>query len=118
MRQTFKDDFAKSAFSGSGINTIITGKYGVIQQLEDGMYDIWFVGPELSPLGGRRLGALARNPSLEGRLNVLTGEAYTQVATAEDVRLIAPLVGVRKKRKISQAEKERLASMRKSGGKQ
>lgn len=112
MRQTFKDDFAKSAFSGTGENTVITGKYGVIQQLDTDCYDIWFVGKNLEPLSGRRIASLGREDSLKNRLKMLNGEAYLQVSNPEEVRTIAPLLGIKKRRQVTQAMRDNFKKMK------
>lgn len=109
LRQQFGDDFAGSAFQTTDGDQNIVGKWGRICQLDDGTYDCWFVGPGLAPLGARKIGAIEKKCRLNDGFVKLTGEAYTQGRGRDFVLRMAPLVGVKMKRKLSPAVRENLA---------
>lgn len=105
LRQRFKDDFASSAFQTYCGDDAIIGKFGVIVELEDNYYDCWFVYPDGSPLSERKLTILEENTKEIGGIIRLTGEAYTQGRGESFVREIAPYVGVKKKKRVSEKQK-------------
>src|SRR5688572_16163350 len=98
LRQHFGSEFAKSAFRMIDGELRIVGKFGQITQLEDGTFDVWFVGPDLNPLTGRRIASIAQNFPRRGCLKILEGEAYTRGRGKAFVLDIAPLAGVKKRR--------------------
>jgi len=59
IREQFKDHVSKSAFKVVDGVTRIIGKYGEIEQI-DGEYDIYFVGPERTPLSTVRINSLPK----------------------------------------------------------
>ena len=105
LRQRFKDDFASSAFQTHCGDDAIVGKFGVITELDDGTVDVWFVYPDGSPLSERKLTILEENTKESGGIIRLTGEAYTQGKGDNFVREIAPYVGVKKKKRVSEKQK-------------
>jgi hypothetical protein len=108
----FKNEFASSAFRSIDDDSAIVGKYGRIIQLDNGVFDVWFVGPNLTPLGGRRLATIRRNLSQEGTFHELTGEGWIQGRGREFVLTCAPLLGIKRKRRVSEATIDRLAQVR------
>lgn len=107
-RQQFADDFAGTAFQSKDGEQKIVGKFGEIVRLDDGTWDAWFIGPELEPLSEHKLTALEKKARGIGHFRRLTGEAYMQGEGEDFVRQVAPLIGVKKRRRISQQERERL----------
>lgn len=99
LRNEFWNDFSRSAFRTIDGEQYIIGKWGRISQFGDGTYDVWFVGPNLSPLSNQKLAAIRRFVSLERGLRVLTGEAYVQGRGREFVLEMAPICGVRRKKR-------------------
>ena len=113
--QTAREWYSKTAYRVIDGEPALVGKFGRITQLDNGDFDVWFIGPDLSPLGERKIGVIERNLSVEGPLNRLNGEAYIQGRGAAFLRETADLCGVRKKRRVSQKERDRLARMREKG---
>lgn len=107
-----RNDFASSAFRTIDDDSAIIGKFGRIIQLDDGTFDCWFVGPNLAPLGARRIASIRRNLSKEGTFHELTGEAWIQGRGREFVLRCAPLLGIRRKKRVSESTVRHLAQMR------
>lgn len=101
FRQDFANDFSSSAFRRIDGEMHIVGKWGSIVQLEDGTYDAWFVGPDLSPLSPQKIAAIRQKAPLWLGLKELDGEACAQGAGRDFVLTAARLAGVRKKRRVS-----------------
>lgn len=112
LRQEFQNDFASSAFQSIDGEQNIIGKFGRITQLDDGSYDCWFIGPDLSPLTTHRMAAIRRNAQQEWGLRELTGEAYAQGRGRAFVLQAAALAGVKKKRRVTAAMREHLRKAR------
>ena len=110
LKKEFGKEFASTAFQTVDNERRIVGKFGSIAQLDNGTIDVWFVGPDLEPLSGQKLAAIVRKAPQNWHLTILTGEAYAQGQGREFVRQAADLCGVRKRRRISQSERERLKS--------
>lgn len=110
LRQRFKEDFAGSAFQEHCGDPSIVGKYGVITELEDALYDVWIVYPDGSPLSERKLTILEKKCPLNWGFVRLTGEGYMQGRGSDFVREIAPIIGVRKKRKMTAEQKAKAAA--------
>jgi hypothetical protein len=106
LRQRFRDDFASSAFCEVAGDPAIVGKWGSIVELEDGTYDCWLHGGRLTE---HRISAVARKTPEKWGLTRLDGEAYTQGRGDEFVRFMAPLVGVKRKKRMSDEAKARAA---------
>ena len=99
IRRDFINDFSRSAFDVIDGEPQIVGKWGRISQFDDGTYDVWFIGPDLTPLSNQKLAAIRKSVSLERGLRVLTGEAYVQGRGRAFVLEMAPICGVRKKKR-------------------
>jgi hypothetical protein len=116
LREQFSNDFASSAFKTIDGEARIVGKFGQITQFDDRVFDVWFVGSSLAPLGYRKLAAIENNIGEEGRLRKLNGEACIQGQGRDFVLRMASLAGIKKKRRLSeaarQASRERLQRMR------
>lgn len=116
LRKTFGDHFTRSAFQWIDGEENIVGKFGRIAQLENGDYDIWFVGPNLEPLSARKISAIASRFTMGKRFVRLDGEAWGQGQGKDFVLRNAPLVGVKKRKRLSpetiQRNRERLARIR------
>ena len=104
----FKNDFASSAFKVIDGDSAIVGKYGRIIQLENGVFDCWFVGPNLAPLGARRLASFRGNLAQEGTFREITGEVWVQGHGRDFVLRCALLARVRQKKRISAETVQRL----------
>lgn len=101
LRQDFADDFAGPSFQRIDGEMQIVGKWGRISQFEDGTYDVWFIGPDLSPLSDQKLTAIRQKcPEWMG-LRMLDGEAYATGKGREFVLQAARLTGVKRKRRVS-----------------
>lgn len=107
----FKEHVSSSAFRVIDGEPRIVGKFGQISVVGD-KYDVWLVQPDLSPLTNRRINAILKNSPLIGGFQRLNGEAYIQAADFNAVLSLLLKMGIRKKRKVSQAELDRLAGMR------
>jgi len=110
--QTAREWYSKTAYRVIDGEPALVGKFGRITQLDNGDFDVWFVGPDLSPLGSRKLTVIAQNLPLDWQLIRLTGEGIVQGRGAAFLHEAASLCGVRKKRRVSQKERDRLARMR------
>jgi len=109
LRHQFGQDFASSAFRDVDGDKAIVGKYGIIVQLEDGLYDVWFVRPDGSPLTEHKITAVAKNLPENTGLVRLDGEAYAQGRGEDWVREMASLVGVKKRKQLSPEARARAA---------
>ena len=108
LRNIFRNNISSSAFHVIDGETRIMGKFAQIALLDNGGFDIWLVGPELEPLSTRKLNAIIKKFPKEASFTVLTGEAYTQVINKKIVLETLPLLGIKKKRKVSAKTRERL----------
>lgn len=108
LKEQFGNDFASTAFQKIDGEERIVGKFGNITQLDDGTYDIWIVGPNLEPLGERKITAIEKKSKAWLKLTRLNGEAYAQVRDKEIVRKIGPLLGIKRRRQLSPEAKEKL----------
>lgn len=115
LKHDFGMDFAGSAFRQIDGETRIVGKYGQIVQMADSSYDAWFVGPNLSPLTGKRLGVITRSFQ-DGRFKALDGEGWIRGTGREFVLRSASLAGVKRRRIDSESKRSaniaRLAASR------
>jgi len=100
LRKIFKNDVSSSAFNMIDGEIRITGKWGQISIISD-YFDIWFIQPDLQPLSHQKLTAIRKNFPVDGELRILNGEAYTQTRDEASVRHALPLLGIKKKRKLS-----------------
>lgn len=107
IREVFKDDVSKSAFKVVDGVTRIIGKYGELE-IVGGIFDIYFVGPERTPLSTRRINSAEKKLENWIVLQKLNGEAYCQTDKVEIARLCLPLLGVRKKTQYSEETKEKM----------
>lgn len=117
LKRDFGADFASTAFQNIDDEIRIVGKYGQITQYESGLYDAWFVGPNLDPLSGLRINRICAACAQEERpVKKLTGEAFIRGSGREFVLRMAVLAGIKRKRQVSeetrQKLRERLAGMR------
>ena len=110
LREIFKNDVSKSAFKVVDGVTRIIGKNGEIEIIDD-IFDIYFVGPDRTPLHGLTLSTIRKKLPLGATLIELTGEAYLRTTSEELARLCLPLLKVKKKRQLSDTEKDRLRRM-------
>lgn len=108
----FRNDFASSAFRAIDDVSAISGRFGRVIQLDDGTFDCLFVGPNLAPLTGRRIASIRRNLAQEGTFRELTGEAWIQGRGRDFVLRCAPLLGIRRKKRVSESTVRLLAQMR------
>ena len=108
LREIFKDDVSSSAFKVIDGETRIVGKHGQLSVIGN-YFDVWFVGKDLEPLSSRRLTNLANNPIAKEGLVRLDGESFYQTKDESRVRLTLPLLGVKKRRKLSQEQIETLS---------
>jgi len=108
LRQHFKNEVSSSAFLVIDEETRIVGKYSQISLTDSGHFDIWLVGPNLEPLSPRKLNSILKSIQQEASFTVLTGEAYTQTMDKQLILRNLPLLGIKKKRKISISERQRI----------
>ena len=113
IREIFKDDFSKSAFANIDGETRIIGKYGQLS-IVDGLFDLWFVGKDLKYLSTKRINAI--KAVIGDDLNVLKGEAWVQTKDEFKARYWAKFLGIRAKRKTTQAMLAKLAKARQIAG--
>lgn len=107
LKAEFGRDFASSAFQVVDGEPRIVGKFGNIA-LINGMYDIWLVQPDLEPLTEHKLTAMSKKwPAGEGFLR-LSGEGMAQTPSSETIRQISPILGVKKRRKLSPESRAKL----------
>ena len=100
IRSLFKDHVSSGAFKVIDGKTRIVGKWGEISLIGD-YFDIWFIRPKLKPLSERKLTAIQKKFPVEVGFTRLTGEAYAQTKDKALVLKTLPLLGIRKKRKLS-----------------
>lgn len=110
IRETFKNDVAKSAFKQVDGTTRIVGKYGEVEEI-DGEYDIFFIGLSRTPLSTKRINSLSEKLSKKAVLRVFDDWAYCR-GGEELVRFCLPLLGVRKKRQMSESSLKQLEKIR------
>lgn len=108
LRRLFENEVSSSAFQKIDDELKIIGKFAQIALLDDGQLDIWLVRPGLKPIRARKLSSIIKMFPQEAKFTVLTGEAYTQVSDKNIVIERLSLLGIRKKRKLSQETKEKL----------
>ena len=112
IREVFKNDVSKSAFTNIDGVTRIIGKFGEIEIIDD-MFDIWFANRD-NPLSQRKITAILNKlPSVSG-VSVVNGEIWYQTKDKNEVRSILPIMGVRKRNTYSD---ETLEKMRENGKK-
>ena len=129
MRYTKKDLYdrfdqriSKKCIKHDGCEWGITGKYCRITPMDGKYWDLWLCNPKdiAKGLGTRRLSRIISILSakmLPGKpFTELTGEAYTQVATKDLILGNLSLLGINRKRIVSeqtrQASADRLARLR------
>jgi hypothetical protein len=117
LRQSFKGDFSASAFRLIDGEPNIVGKFGRICGFPGGLYEAWFIGPDLQPLSGRRMTILRDKCSLEGTFREVDGEGWVQGRGRDFVLRMAALAGVRRKRRASPAQLAGLARYRRANTK-
>ncbi len=110
LRNIFRNNISSSAFHVIDGETRIMGKFAQIALLDNGGFDIWLVGPELEPLSTLKLNSIIKKFPEEVTFTVLTGEAYTQTKNKEIVLKTLPLLGIKKKKKVSPELREKLLS--------
>lgn len=108
LRETFQSEVSSSAFQVVDGETRIVGKFAQIALMEDGLFDVWLVGPDLQPLSTRKLNSIMKMFPQGAKFSVLTGEAYTQVRDRDVVLKSLSLLGIRKTRKLSPEAREKL----------
>ena len=108
LRKIFESEVSSSAFQVVDGETRLVGKFAQISLMENGLFDIWLVGPGLQPLSTRKLNSILKMFPQEAKFTVLTGEAYTQVQDKDVVLKSLSLLGIRKKRKLSPEAREKL----------
>jgi len=115
LKDLFRNEVSSSAFKIIDGEKRIIGKYGQIS-IVDNLFDIWIIGPDLTPLNNHRITAILKKMPVNTPVQRLTGECYVQTPDIELVREILPLLGIKKRRKYSpatiQAKREQLARMR------
>jgi len=109
LREDFKDHVSRSAFQSIDGDLALVGKWGRVIKMDD-IYDCWFIGPNLTPLSSRRINAIAENLPVEGGFRKLTGEGWVQVRGKAEVLAMLPLLGIKKKRVLSEESRRTLAS--------
>lgn len=108
LRRLFEHEVSYSAFQKIDDELRIIGKFAQIALLDDGELDIWLVRPGLKPISARKLSSIIKMFPQEAKFTILTGEAYTQVSDKNIVIERLSLLGIRRKRKLSQETKEKL----------
>ncbi len=107
LKKLFCDHVSSSAFKTIDGEKRIIGKWGQISLLDD-IFDVWLVQPDLSPLTEHRITSIEKNLQLNSPLIRLTGEAYFQTRDINMVRKSFPLLGIKKKRQLSEDSKAKL----------
>ena len=108
LRRLFEHEVSSSAFQKIDGELRIIGNFAQIALLDDGQLDIWLVRPGLKPISARKLSSIIKMFPQEAKFTILTGEAYTQLSDKNIVIERLSLLGIRKKRKLSQEAKEKL----------
>ena len=107
LRDLFQNDVASTAFKIVDGEKRIIGKFGQLS-IVDGVFDIWFVGLDFSPLSTLRLNSAAKKLGKEADIHMLTGEMWLQTADLALARKAISLLGIKKKRQYSEETKKRL----------
>jgi len=92
----------------------IRGKWAVVTPM-GGVWDVWIRNPKspTDPLSTRRVRNVLRNVKDRVKTNFheADGEAWFQLSNHEDIARIAPLLGIRKKKIMAEAQ---LAALKKN----
>jgi len=107
LKEILGDISSASAFKTIDGEKRIIGKWGQISLIDD-TFDVWLIQPDLSSLTERRITTIENKLQLNGTLIKLTGEAYFQTKDIDLIRRSIPVLGIRKKKQLSEATKEKL----------
>ena len=108
----FDQNISKKAIQNIDDEWQVVGKWCRIAIEENDVIDIWLCNPIdiATGLGTRKLRTLilALNSTVEGEFRELTGEAYTKTSLKDSNLLNLNLLGIRKKRIISDECQQKL----------
>ena len=116
LERAFGNKLSKNAIQKRDGAYLVVGKWSIVERVGNA-WDVWICDPSdmYAGLGQRKVHnicrALKKGP-LAAPLRILNGEAFTLVLDTAAILRNASLLGIRLKRQISQAERERLAAMR------
>ena len=122
LSEYFDNKISPKCIKHDGSEYGITGKYSRITPIDGKYWDLWLCNPAdiTKGLGARRLNRiisiLSEKIRCERPFTELTGEAYARVATKDLILGNLPLLGIKRKRTVSekqrQAAADRFAKMR------
>lgn len=113
LREIFGKDISSSAFKIIDGELNIVGRYCRISLEGDGLFDIWIcnhadIQKGLSTVRVRNI--ISRlNPPVGSPFHELTGEAWGRVQGKEIILQNHPLLGIRKKRRVSDEQRKQMA---------
>jgi len=89
---------------------VIIGKFCLIASLGGNRWDVWLCNPKnlIKGLSTRKLNVLLENLQQEAGFTVLVGEAYTKVQGTELIENNLDLMGIRKRRQITEERRKAL----------
>lgn len=108
LKQLFGSIVSSSAFRVIDGEERMVGKFGEVSVLDDGLYDIWLIGRGMKPLSKRKLRSIIGKFPQGARFTELTGEAFTQVGATNAIIKSLSLLGIKRKRVLTEAAKEAL----------
>lgn len=109
----FKNDVSSTAYKNVDGEKRITGKYAQISIMDD-EFDIWIITPSFTPISERKLSSLIKKIPDKLPVTRLNGEAWAKCADKDLIRELLPLLGIRKRKVISESEKKRLSNQMKN----
>ena len=104
----FKNDVSSSAYKKVDGEIKIIGKNGEVTLMDD-EFDIFIIRPKLQPHSERMLSSLIKKLPSNLRVTRLNGEAYLKCKDVELVREMFPILGIRKRKTLSNDVRERLS---------
>jgi hypothetical protein len=113
LREIFGNDISSTAFKLIDGESTIVGKWCRLTLDDDGVFDVWICNPDdlYSGLGVRKVrNIISRLNSPAGSpFHELTGEAWGKVRDKEIILQSLHLLGIRKRRRVSDERRKSMA---------
>ena len=89
---------------------VIIGKFCIVASLGGNQWDLWICNPKdiTKGLTTRKIRILLRNLAQEASFTELTGETYTNLQGADLISNNLDLLGIRKKRQLSEDQLQKM----------
>lgn len=89
---------------------LAVGRFGEISSMDGQTFDVWIVSRDRSPIGARKLSNLLEHVPPGIPVRRLDGEAWLQTEDTELVRRLAPVLGIKRRRHISEEQRVAMAA--------